>query len=125
MSKLFLFIANIINIVHLLMIIFILACPFTSINMTIDILYLVFIPFLVLHWVLNNDDCALTVMENYFRGYPLFNKDVNSNYMYRLVHPIFNLPILLNNNFIYLVIVILYIIKVVNFCNNLKNNYYS
>ena len=85
---------------------------------------IIFIPFIIIHWIFNNDDCALTVMENYFRGANLFEKDLNTNFMYNIVHPLFKLPVLLDSNSIYVIMIILYIIKVYNVCINLKNNNY-
>ena len=124
MSKLFQFVSSIINFIHVLLIIYILTCPFFCYGLNCDIFYLVFVPFVFLHWIFNNDDCALTVLENYFRGQDIFSKNKNNNFMYNLVSPVFNLPILMNRKFIYITLFILYIIKICTFCNNIKNNRY-
>ena len=125
MSKLFQFVSNIIRLIHVLLIIYILTCPFYCFGITCDIFYIVFVPFVFLHWIFNNDDCALTVIENYFRGQNIFSKNINSNFMYNLVSPVFNLPILMNRKFLYIILFILYIIKICNLCNNIKNNRYD
>ena len=126
MSLLFNIVANIIKFIHIIILLFVISCPFIKkCHLTIDIMYIIFVPFIVIHWIFNNDDCALTVLENYFRGNNLFDKNLNNNFMYNLVYPLFKLPVLLNSNFIYFVIIVLYIIKVYNICINLKNNNYN
>jgi len=125
MSLLFNIVANIIKCIHLIIITFVIICTFIKkCHITIDLMYLIFIPFIIIHWIFNNDDCALTVMENYFRGANLFEKDLNTNFMYNIVYPLFKLPVLLDSNSIYVIMIILYIIKVYNVCINLNNNYY-
>ena len=126
MSLVFNIVANIIKLIHILIIAFVFICPFIrKCHISIDLIYLMFIPFILIHWVFNNDDCALTVLENYFRGNNIFDKNLKKNFMYNIVHPLFKLPILLNSQMIYVIIIILYIIKVVNICINLKNNNYN
>jgi len=131
MSIIFNIVANIIKLIHAMIIIFVLYYPFVSYNFILDIVYLIFIPFMILHWKYNNDDCALTVLENYIRGNNLYEKDTNKNFMYNLLNPIFNLPklldqywkIFLNSDYIYIIVCILYIIKLYNVYHYLNNKY--
>lgn len=60
-------IANIISTTHFILILAILIVPFMS-NVNLLILYAVFIPFLYLHWITNNNTCALTMLERKLRG---------------------------------------------------------
>ena len=123
MSIIFNIVANIIKLIHVMIIIYVLYYPFISYHIILDIVYLIFIPFMILHWKYNNDDCALTVFENYIRGNDLYEKDTNKNFMYNLLYPIFNLPLLLNAYFVYSIVFILYIIKIYNVYYYLKNKY--
>uniref|UniRef100_A0A6C0CZH1 Uncharacterized protein n=1 Tax=viral metagenome TaxID=1070528 RepID=A0A6C0CZH1_9ZZZZ len=123
MSKLFL--ANVISIIHFFLIFYILLCPFRTVGLYCDIFYLVLIPVVIMHWLLTDDSCALTVIENYLRGMDISKVNVNNNYMYRLIYPIYNTPSIVNGNFIYIILLYLYIIELRKFCYNLKNNYYT
>ena len=123
MSKLFL--ANVISIIHFFLIFYILLCPFRTVGLYCDIFYLVLIPVVIMHWLLTADSCALTVIENYLRGMDISKVNVNNNYMYRLIYPIYNTPSIVNGNFIYIILLYLYIIELRKFCYNLKNNYYT
>ncbi len=55
-----------INIIHLIVIIFVLATPFSNSNYLM-LLHIIVVPFIMLHWLLNNNTCCLTVVEKYIR----------------------------------------------------------
>ena len=55
-----------INILHIIVIIFVLCAPFSGSNYLI-FMHTIIVPFIMLHWVLNNNTCCLTVMEKYIR----------------------------------------------------------
>ena len=80
---------------------------------------------MILHWLLGDDSCILTIIENQLRGMDISKVNVNNNYMYRLIHPIYNKPSFVNGVIIYIILFILYIIEFRKFCYNLKNNYYT
>lgn len=50
-------------------------------------MYSLLIPFLFYHWAINNDTCALTILEQYFTETPK-----EETFMQRLIGPIYNLP---------------------------------
>ncbi len=72
--------------------------PFSNNELLLNA-YLVFIPFLVLHWILNNDTCALTELEAYLSGKP-----VCQTFMDKLVGSVYRI----NNRLVYCVVGVLY-----------------
>lgn len=79
-----------INIIHLIVIIFVIAAPFSNSNYLM-LLHVIVVPFIMLHWLLNNNTCCLTVMEKYIR-----QKTVSTNikeedcFTYQLIAPIYD-----------------------------------
>jgi len=54
----------IVRVLHLLVIFFFIAAPFTH-NCELIIMHAVLVPFLYFHWITNNDTCALTELEKF------------------------------------------------------------
>lgn len=80
-----------INIIHLLVIVFVVIAPFTNNNLLL-LLHSISVPFIWLHWALNNDTCAITLMEKFVRiqmngGNYVDDKDCIS---YKVIGPIYN-----------------------------------
>ncbi len=80
-----------INIIHLLVIIFILLAPFSN-STFILLVHVIIVPFIMLHWLLNNDTCAVTEMEKFVRsqmegGRPVANGECFS---YKIIGPVYN-----------------------------------
>jgi len=76
---------------HIGFLLFIAFGPTFDNNYTI-FLHMVTIPFLMLHWILDNKTCAIVIMEKTTRrvlGYPCESKDCTSA---RLIHPVYELP---------------------------------
>ena len=85
------FILGLINLIHLLVILFVIIVPFTNYTFLLMI-HAVIVPFIMLHWVLNNDTCAITEAERFVRiqlngGNPV--KDTEC-FTHNLVGPIYN-----------------------------------
>lgn len=55
-----------ITVLHLIIVLFIIITPFTNSNYLL-LLYVITVPFIILHWVMNNNTCSLTVAEKYIR----------------------------------------------------------
>ena len=55
-----------INVLHIIVIIFVLCAPFSGSNYLL-FMHTIIVPFIMLHWVLNNNTCSLTVMEKFVR----------------------------------------------------------
>lgn len=110
-----------INIIHLIVIVFVLAAPFSNSNYLM-LLHAIVVPFIILHWLLNNNTCCLTVAEKYVRekntGFSVKEGDC---FTYQLVAPIYDFN---KNNqafstFIYLLTISLWIISVYNISNKI------
>ena len=83
-------ILTIITIIHMIIIFLILAIPFSNDNYLLS-MYLIFVPFIVLHWVLNNNTCCLTVAEKYLREQSENgNVDMDDCLTYKLIAPIYD-----------------------------------
>ena len=79
-----------INILHLLLVIFIVITPFLNTNYYL-LLHVIIVPFILLHWIMNNNICALTVAEYYITeivtGKPVEKED---SFFARLVEPVYD-----------------------------------
>lgn len=112
-----------INIIHLVIIVFILAAPFSDSNYLM-LLHIIVVPFIMLHWLLNNNTCCLTVAERYIR-----EKTVGTNvnpedcFTYKLIAPIydFNKDNEAFSAFIYIITISVWLLSVYNISNKLCN----
>ncbi len=79
-----------INVLHLIIIIFVLGAPFSNSNYLI-FLHVIVVPFIILHWVLNNNTCSLTLAEKYIRT-AAYGVQANDDecFSYKLVAPIYD-----------------------------------
>lgn len=105
-----------INIIHLIVIIFVLATPFSNSNYLL-LLHIVIVPFIMLHWLLNNNTCCLTVVEKYIRQKTISNK-INEKdcFTYQIIAPIYDFS---KNHetfstFIYILTISVWLISVYN-----------
>lgn len=105
------FISNIIYIIHCLVVLTIVIVPFID-NVPLRELYVLFVPFIVLHWILNNDTCILTLLESYFSGKPM-----KETFIGRIVGPIYSTTwskkFSLESWHIYVITILLYMITVI------------
>ncbi len=88
MEKIFL---KIITLIHLLVVAFVVLIPFFGSNYFL-LLHSVLVPFIMLHWILNNNTCALTLMEEQIRikmngGNPIDTKEC---FTAKIIHPIYD-----------------------------------
>lgn len=113
-----------INIIHLIVIIFVLTAPFSDSNYLM-LLHTIVIPFIILHWVLNNNTCCLTIAEKYIRekntGATVKEDDC---FTYKLVAPIydFNKDHQTFSTFIYIITIGLWSVSVYNLSSKYVNN---
>jgi hypothetical protein len=82
----------IITILHIIVILFVLITPFTNYNYFL-FMHAIIVPFIMLHWYLNNNACSLTIAEKEIRkrmngG----NKNVDDDecYTYKFIAPIYD-----------------------------------
>jgi hypothetical protein len=57
---------NIVTVLHIIFVLFVVVVPFTSSNYLLFI-HSIFIPFLLFHWIINDNTCALTIIERKLR----------------------------------------------------------
>ena len=74
--------------IHVLLILVILIVPFTNSNYLL-LLYVTMTPFLLLHWISNNDRCILTEFEKFIRGVKNV-QDEEECFTVRLINPVYN-----------------------------------
>lgn len=77
--------ADIISIVHILIVSFVILAPFSNI-LYILILHISFVICLLLHWNTNSNICSLSVFESKLRGL-----DYTETYMHRVISPIYDI----------------------------------
>lgn len=57
----------IIKVVHILYLLFVIVSPFTK-NILLLSLHFMMVPFMMFHWLINNNTCALTLMEQQLKS---------------------------------------------------------
>ena len=103
----------IIVIVHTLIVMFFLLVPFFGNNYML-LMHVVFLPFIVLHWLFNNNTCILSTIEIYIRQRLGMDDDKNKCFTCKLINPIYDFVSDYNqwSNIIYTVTLILWLISV-------------
>lgn len=105
-----------ITILHVLVVLFVVIAPFSNSNYLLT-MHIILIPFIVLHWILNNNTCSLTLAEKYIReiSYGIKSDDKDC-FVYQFIAPIydFNKDHEAYSNFIYLFTFVLWGISVHN-----------
>lgn len=76
--------AWVVSALHWAFVIFMAWAPFSS-NRTALVMHALVTPFLWLHWILNDDTCALTLLEKKIRGL----EDDSHSFFYALVSPVY------------------------------------
>jgi hypothetical protein len=76
--------------IHVICILFIIVVPFTN-NLLFLLLHSIIVPFMIFHWILNNNTCALTLMEQSIRC-KLYGTYPNSNecFIGNIIEPIYD-----------------------------------
>uniref|UniRef100_A0A6C0EB64 Uncharacterized protein n=1 Tax=viral metagenome TaxID=1070528 RepID=A0A6C0EB64_9ZZZZ len=119
MHKLLLYL---IMLLHSLYILFVVVTPFTN-SIQLLMLHSVMIPFMILHWLTNNNTCALTIIEHSLRKRIYGTDDVNECFTYRLITPIYDFK--MNNedfsSFIILVTIVLWFMSLSKLYKMYKN----
>lgn len=105
-------IIKLIQIIHIIFILFVIGVPFIN-SKYLLMLHSIFIPFLILHWLTNNNTCCLTMTEKYLRGIKN-KKDEDECFTCRLINPIFNFKLKDKdiNKYLYMLVISLWIISI-------------
>ena len=110
-----------ITVLHILVVFFVTMAPFLDSNYLL-IMHIIVVPFIMLHWILNNNTCSLTVAEKFIReiSYGTISDDKDC-FIYQFIAPIydFNKDHEEYSKFIYLVTIVLWLISVYNFNNKI------
>jgi hypothetical protein len=79
-----------ITVLHLIVIFFIILAPFSGSNYLLS-LHSIIVPFIILHWWLNNNTCSLTLAEQIIRK-QTYGTDVKSDdcFTYKFIAPIYD-----------------------------------
>ena len=81
--------ANAIWLLHILLVLWVIVTPFTN-NEPMLVLHLLMIPFLWMHWLLNDDTCALTLIEQKLRGLDP-SECAEKSFFFNLVSPVYKI----------------------------------
>jgi hypothetical protein len=120
-------ILKIITLLHVLFVLFILIAPFIPSNYIL-LLHFIICPFVMFHWYLNDNTCALTMVEKmahkYFNGDPNYDptKDCVTC---KLINPIYDFT----NNYdsfakgAYITVTILWILTIIHLIYRIKAGY--
>ena len=83
-------ILTLITVLHLIVIIFVLVAPFSNSNYLLT-LHAIIVPFILLHWILNNNTCSLTVAEKFIRQ-QAYGENANESdcFSYKFIAPIYD-----------------------------------
>lgn len=83
-------ILKLITLLHIIFLLFIFIAPFSNSNYFI-MLHIIIIPFIIFHWLLNNNTCSLTLMEKFIRK-QINNKEIDDNECFtcRIIHPVYD-----------------------------------
>lgn len=81
---------KVVMLIHVLFVLFVVITPFTNSNYLL-LLHSIIIPFIILHWITNNDTCALTTAERYLRqNISKEAYDDSQCFTCRLIEPVYN-----------------------------------
>lgn len=120
-------ILDIIILLHLFFVLFVVLTPFIGSNYFL-LMHVLVIPFMLLHWYLNDNTCCLTLMETQLR-YKIYGKlpDPTDCISYRIVAPVYDFK---KNNthmqtFLYTLTISLWLGSVFKLRQNYKNGKFS
>ena len=100
------------RILHIAVLGFILSGPFLR-EPALVFLFIIGVPFMALHWVLNNDTCVLTEAEMYLTG-----SLKRETFFFQLISPFYNANKNSSASSIYFITVLLYFFTVIQVVKN-------
>ena len=112
-----------ISVLHVLVILFVLLVPFSD-NDALMFLHILVVPFIIIHWLTNNNKCCLSTAEKHIRKIAHGTKsNTKDTFIYQFIAPIYDF----NKNyesysaFIYIVTVLLWSISMINLGRNINS----
>jgi hypothetical protein len=115
-------ILKIITVLHALLVLFVIAIPFTGYTPLL-LLHVVVVPFIIAHWLCNNNTCILTVIEKNLRK-KLYGETEESCITCKLIEPVYDFK----NNYakftaiIYILTIFLWLISSIRLFNKYRSN---
>jgi hypothetical protein len=80
---------KIVSLLHVLFVIFVVVTPFINSNYFL-MMHIIFLPFMMLHWLCNDNTCVLTVVEKYLKR-KLYGKiDEEECLTCKLIEPVYD-----------------------------------
>ena len=116
------FLLKIISIIHISVLCFIIITPFINSNYLL-LLHAMIVPFIIFHWVLNNNMCALTLVEKKLREKITGTKNAEKEcFSCKIIEPIYDFK---NNykeraTFIYIATITLWLVSVSKLAHKYK-----
>ena len=112
-----------ISVLHILVVLFVILIPFSD-NDALMFLHVMVVPFILAHWIMNNNKCCLSVAENEVRKMTNGTKSsTKDTFVYQFIAPIYDF----NKNyeqysaFIYGVTILLWLTSAYNLNNNFNS----
>ena len=80
------------KLIHIIFTLFILVTPFSNSNYFL-LLHMVFVPFLMIHWIFNDNTCAITTAERLIKKRILKDKYIDDEdcFTCQIIEPVFDL----------------------------------
>ena len=111
-----------ISVLHVMVILFVTCAPFSNSNYLL-IMHIIIIPFILLHWYLNNNSCSLTAMEKFVKD-KTAGQETNKEdcFSYKFIAPIydFNKNTKDFSNFTYIITIGLWLTSIYSFISKIK-----
>lgn len=98
--------AILISVLHLAFAAFMVIAPFSSSKLLL-LLHAIVTPFILFHWIMNNDTCFLTLLERYLRGID----DTETSFFHSLVSPIYKLPNIVVGRTVWVITIVLCLVS--------------
>ena len=80
---------NIIIVLHIFFVLFVVLTPFVGSNYLM-LLHVILVPFMVFHWYLNNNMCALTIVEKNIRKSLYGEVESDDCFTCKLIEPVYD-----------------------------------
>jgi hypothetical protein len=110
------FCLHLIVLLHILFIIFVILAPFSNIKYLL-VMHAITVPFMLLHWITNNNTCALTLIERNVRKHLYGSSHSDSDcFSCRLIEPVYDFANNMgsSNVFFYITTITLWLITIYN-----------
>jgi hypothetical protein len=80
---------KLITLIHVIFVLFVVIAPFINSN-KILFMHFIFVPFMIFHWILNDNTCALTLMEKKLKEHMGRNTDKDECFTCQIIEPIYD-----------------------------------